>query len=87
MAEFLVNESGADLAAQLQSSTRAGTRRTDIGVTHAAIDVQRISLRGQPPSRNPVCLKRVVVSEPFADTRKHSTERTAVVTEEMQCRT
>jgi len=42
MEEFLADESGTDLVAQPQSSIRAGTRRTDIGVTHAAINVQGI---------------------------------------------
>jgi hypothetical protein len=37
MVEFLANESGTDLVAQFQSSIRAGTRRTDAGVTHAAM--------------------------------------------------
>jgi len=40
MAEFLANESGTDLVTQFQSSIRAGTRRTDTGVTHAAIDIR-----------------------------------------------
>lgn len=46
MTEFLANESGTDLVAQLQSSIRAGTRRTDKGVTHAAINVQGIPRPG-----------------------------------------
>ena len=84
MAEFLANESGADLVAQFQSSIRAGIRRTDTGVTHAAISVQDISLRSQPPSKDPVYLKWVVVSELFGDTGKHSTERTAVAAEDAE---
>jgi len=54
MAEFLANESGTDLVAQFQSSIRAGTRRTDTGATHAAINVQGISLRGRPHSGVPM---------------------------------
>ena len=73
MAEFLANESGTDLFAQLHSSIRAGIRRTDTGVTHAAIN----GWGGVAPRLAPVFLKRVVVSESFGNTRKPSTGRTA----------
>lgn len=47
MAEFLANESGTDLVAQFQSSIRAGTRRTDAGVTHAAMNSRGTSRPSQ----------------------------------------
>ena len=50
MAKFLANESGTGLAAQLQSSIRVGSRRTDTGVTHAAMKVRGVSQRIRPRS-------------------------------------
>jgi hypothetical protein len=51
MAEFLANESETDLVAQLQSSIRAGIRRTDTGVTHAAMNTQNLCLVLTPTQR------------------------------------
>ena len=78
MVEFLANESGPDLVAQLQSSIRAGTRRTDTGVTHAAMDVQRIPYLSSTPLKSRVYLKRTTFSKELDTMRERHTERTVV---------
>lgn len=51
MVEFFTNESATGLVAQPQRSIRVGTRRTETGVTHAAMNFEGFSRRSLVPAQ------------------------------------